>query len=237
MKNFVPKILILIFCLFAETGFSQTKVYLFPGQGSDYRIFQNLVFPENFDTVCMSYPIPDKNETLQQFAYRFVSQIDTDNRFILVGVSMGGMICSELSDTLHPEKTIIISSAKCAKELPKRYSFQQKIPLNKAVPKRLIKAGALFLQPIVEPDRNKFKEIFKSMLGSKSPIYLKRSANMIVNWQKQTFNQSIIHIHGSNDHTIPLKNVDANYVIPNGSHMMTLTMSDSINKIFEAIFY
>lgn len=230
-------ILFIILLLSSIKSYTQTTVYLFPGQGSDYRIFKYLEFPEIFDTVCMSYPVPDKNETLEHFAYRFIPLIDTSQTYIFVGVSLGGMISSVLSDTLNPEKTIIISSAKCASELPNRYSFQQKIPLNKIVPKRLIKVGALTLQPIVEPDRKKHKETFKAMLGSKDPAYLKRTVNMIINWQKDTYNSKIIHIHGTNDHTIPIKNVNADYIIENGSHMMALTLSDSINVVLKEIFY
>lgn len=216
---------------------AQSKtIYFFPGQGSDYRIFQDIEYPPEYNTVCFYYPVPKKGETLQEFAYRFIEKIDTTENYILVGVSLGGMMCSELADTLKPEKVIIISSAKCRNELPGRYKFQKTIPLNKLVPKKVIKVGALIAQPIVEPDRNNNKETFKAMLGAKKPLYLKRSINMIVNWDKRTYNEKIIHIHGTNDHTLPYRNIDVDYTIENGSHMMTLTKAEEINKILKEIF-
>ena len=148
---------------------------------------------------------------------------------------MGGMICSELSDFLSPEKIIIISSARCYDELPFRYRFQKKFPLYKIIPKGMLKIGAQILQPIVEPDRKKNKAVFKSMLKSKSPTYYKRTVKMIINWDRINCNSSIIHIHGTNDHTIPIGNVVANYKINNGSHMMTLTRGEEINKLIISI--
>ncbi len=213
----------------------KTLVYLFPGQGSDERIFSKINLDSNFLMVHVAYPIPDRGTTMKEYAYTISQQIDTTGKFVLVGVSLGGMICAELADFLNPDKIIIISGAKCRKELPFRYRFQKAVPLNKIIPKRLIKIGALILQPVVEPDRKQCKPIFVSMLKSKSPAYFKRTVNMIINWDMLLCNDRIIHIHGTNDHTIPFRNVKADYVIENGSHVMTLTRGDEINGILVSI--
>lgn len=212
-----------------------TIIYLFPGQGADERLFKHLAVPDGYDTVHISYPVPDKNETLESFAYRFIQEIDLSASFILMGVSLGGMICTELTDTIRPLRTIIISSAKTTHELPGRYTFQQKIPIYKIIPKRMVKGGARMLQGIVEPDRKNDKETFKDMLKAKDPLYLKRTANMIINWERTEYPQQIIHIHGNNDHTIPVKNVEYDYLVEDGSHMMMITRADEINQIIKGI--
>ena len=89
-----------------------TIIYLFPGQGADARQFKHLELPRGYDTVHISYPVPEKYENLTAFASRFIKEIDQSKPYILMGVSLGGMICTELSDTLSPLLTILISSAK-----------------------------------------------------------------------------------------------------------------------------
>jgi pimeloyl-ACP methyl ester carboxylesterase len=214
-----------------------TTVYLFPGQGSDERLFKNLVFPPGFDTVHISYPVPEKREDLHTYAMRFVQGIDTTHPYVLLGVSLGGMICTELSDTLSPEVTILISSAKCRAELPGRYTFLKQFPLNRILPKRLIKGGGRVLQGIVEPDRKYDKETFQSMLKQKDPLYLKRTIDMIVHWDRDTYSGRIIHLHGNKDHTIPVKNVRVDYLVEGGSHMMTLTRAGEISEILGNILH
>jgi pimeloyl-ACP methyl ester carboxylesterase len=212
-----------------------TIIYLFPGQGSDARLFKHLKLPEGYDTLHISYSVPDKREEMKEYAQRYISRIDTNSPFVLLGVSMGGMICTELTDTLNPVKTIVISSAKTADELPGRYTFQQTIPLNRIIPKRLTKAGARLLQGIVEPDRRNDKETFKDMLKIKDPLYLKRTVDLIVNWDRCAYPDQIIHIHGDKDHTIPIKNIEYDYLIVDGSHMMMITRASEINKILEEV--
>jgi pimeloyl-ACP methyl ester carboxylesterase len=212
-----------------------TLIYLFPGQGSDERLFKHLVVPPGFDTIHISYPVPEKREDLQTYAFRFIPRIDTTAPFILAGVSLGGMICTELADTLSPVRTILISSSKTCGELPGRYTFQKKIPLNRLIPKGLIKAGARLLQGVVEPDRKHDKETFKSMLKEKDPLYLKRTVDMIIQWDRTTHSDRIIHLHGNKDHTIPVKNVKVDYLVEGGSHMMMLTRADEINALLGPI--
>ena len=214
----------------------KTNVYFFPGQGSDQRLFSKIKFDTaEFNAVYFHYPTPEKNATMQSFAYQFIDSIDQKQPFILIGTSMGGMFCSELSDTLDPLSTIVISSAKERNELPHRYRFQRIVPIYKIIPKRFLLGGAKMMQPIVEPDRNKEKDTFKNMLADKDPTYMKRSIHLIVNWRKVGCSPKIVHIHGDKDNTLPIRKVKADYVVEGGSHMMTLTRGEEILEIIEQI--
>lgn len=225
----------LLLGIFRGASGQQVQVYLFPGQGSDERLFKHLRLPEGYDTTHVSYPVPDKGEDLKHYAMRFASLIDTAQPFVLLGVSLGGMICTELADTLDPEAVVLVSSAKTQHELPGRYTFMRRVPLDKIIPRGVVKASGRILQGIVEPDRKHDKETFKSMLREKDARYLKRTAQMIARWDRTIHSEKIVHIHGNNDHTIPVKNLEADYIVEGGSHMMMVTRAEEINAILEKI--
>ncbi|MEX2483268.1 MAG: alpha/beta hydrolase [Brumimicrobium sp.] len=224
--------IIITSCVFFVNAQEKKNIYLFPGQGSDCRIFSKLEFDTNrFEVSCFDYGVPMKDESLEDFALRISKYIDTTREFVLIGVSLGGMLCTELAHQINPSKTIIISSAKTMHELPKKYTLQRQVNLYKVIPANWYKKGALFLQPIVEPDRRNEKSTFKAMLKKKSPLYFKRTVKMLVLWNRTSCTEEIIHIHGDKDHTIPLDNLKPSYIVKNGSHMMTLTRARDINKI------
>ena len=223
--------LILLFNPKIQCQNERVHVYLFPGQGSDQRIFEKIEFPEYCIVENIIYPIPGEHSSLKDFALQLSDLIDTSGYTILIGVSFGGMICTEINNHLPIEKVILLSSAKCRNELPFRYKFQKYIPVYKVIPKTIIKKGALVAQPIVEPDRKKEKETFVDMLKRKDPQYMKRTVGLIVNWEGETVKKNIIHIHGSKDHTLPDKRIQHTILIEGGSHMMTLTRGEEINKI------
>jgi esterase/lipase len=217
-------------------GQTSTTIYCFPGQGSDKRIFDSLDIDKKYNIKVIEYGTPDKHMTMNSFARQLSEQIDTTQEFILIGVSLGGMICVELNEILSPKKTIIISSAKNRNELPNRYNFQKVIPIYKLFPGSILLAGAKILQPIVEPDRNKNKKTFKSMLNNKNSVYMKRTVSLIINWDRKVNTKTIYHIHGTNDHTLPIRKIKSpTYIVDKGSHMMTLTRSKDISEILNTI--
>ena len=218
---------------FARSPSSDTIIYLLPGQGADCRLFKYIEFP--YDTVHLEFPVPEKKTTLREYAHGFIPRIDTSKPFILIGVSLGGMICSELTDTLEPDLTIVISSAKYRAELPGRYKFQKTIPLNKIIPKGMTKWGAKVLAPIVEPARKQDQETFRSMIEAKDPAYIKRTVDMVINWNKEGYNDRIIHIHGDRDHTLPHRKVRYDYLVENGTHMMVYIRGDEVSRLINEI--
>lgn len=225
----------LIIIVFFATG-TQGKenkhtVYLIPGQGADARLYKNLILDTTFQVKHISYFTPDKGWDMKDFARELAKQIDTTETYSIIGVSLGGMLATEMADFLQPEKVIVISSAKNRKEFPGRYRIQKTIPVYRMIPGFVIKMGARILQPIVEPDRNKDKETFISMLKSKDPKFMKRTTTMILSWKRMSNNKNIIHIHGDNDKTLPPRFVHFDYLIEGGSHMMVLTRGKLVSEI------
>jgi pimeloyl-ACP methyl ester carboxylesterase len=207
-------------------------IYLISGQGSDERIFQEIAWNNSeFDVEYIPYKIPNRGEDMESYAIRMAESIDTSRNFSLVGVSLGGMICTEIATFLNPEKVLLISSAKARNELPFSYRFQHYIPIYAMVPRGILKAGARIAQPLFEPDRKSHQAVFIAMLKAKDKTFMKRSIRMIVNWQRTEYPATIVHIHGDNDHTLPLRLVKADRIVKNGSHMMTLTRAQDVSAI------
>lgn len=234
MKKYAQILFIILLFILFEAAFaraSKPKIYLIHGQGSDSRLFSKLKLNEAFDTIYLNLPLPAKGTNMQSFAQQLIPKIDTSGPFILIGVSLGGMVAAELNDILHPLQTIIISSAKNRNELPNRYKFMRVIPLYKLFPAFLIKGSSFIMQPLFEPDRKKEKVLFKNMLHNKDKLFLKRSIPIIIKWDKKdNIGKALIHIHGTKDHTIPIRNIQSPTIVKKGSHMMVLTQADLLSQ-------
>jgi pimeloyl-ACP methyl ester carboxylesterase len=222
-----------VFVLFSGLSAQPERktLYLIPGQGSDYRIYRYFKF-EGLDTVHVHYSVPRYAESMNSYARRLSQQIDTCDRYSIVGVSLGGMLAVEMSEFMNPEETIIISSAKNRHELPFRYRFMNKIPLNDVFGGAFLNATAPYAQIVVEPDSRHERDTCLSMLKNKNELFMERSVDMIVNWERDSSSSDIFHIHGNADRTIPIENVkDIDVVIEGGSHMMALTKGRQIAAI------
>ncbi|MBK7443621.1 MAG: alpha/beta hydrolase [Bacteroidetes bacterium] len=210
------------------------KVYLIPGQGSDCRIYKNLQFDARFDTVHINYITPLPLESMTAYAHRLSVQIDTTETFCIIGVSLGGMLATEMTDFMHPKKVIVISSATDSTEIPALYQFFNKHPIHRYIPSSVFKYSTFIMQPLYEPDRKLERATCNAMIAEKEDVFIKYATEMIVSWKRtpeQNENKTIIHIHGSADNTLPIESIKADYIIPGGSHMMALTQADTISVI------
>ncbi|MCI5058297.1 MAG: alpha/beta hydrolase [Flavobacteriales bacterium] len=215
---------------------NQKVVYLFPGQGSDGRLFEDLNLDPSFTVKNIEYIIPEKGASMEEYALALSKQIDTTSDYYLVGVSLGGMLATEISYILEPEKVVLLASAKNRYELPIRYRFQKRFPIYRLFGGRTLKYGAKIMQPIVEPTRSKeYRKVFQTMLNDKDPKFMSRALFMIMNWERKESNEQIIHIHGEKDRTIPIRNVDYNQMLEGGTHLMTLLRSCEISTLLNDV--
>lgn len=234
------KYVLIIFLLITgkiSMGQQLSRVYLIPGQGSDYRIYKNLQLEEQFDTIHIHYITPLPLESMQDYAIRLCAQIDTTTPFYIIGVSLGGMLATEMYDMVHPEKIIVISSATNATEIPNMYQFFNHYPLHRYIPASIFKYSTFIMQPLFEPDRKMERTTCNAMINEKELVFIKRATEMIVGWQRtpeDNTGKNIIHIHGDQDNTLPLSNISSEYIIQGGSHMMVLTRGAEISAIINS---
>jgi pimeloyl-ACP methyl ester carboxylesterase len=228
--NRILTFLLLIFPFFVQ-GQKIKHVYLLHGLAADSRLFSQLRLDSFYQIHPINLPVPERKETMKTYAQRIANQIDTSESFALIGVSFGGMVSTELAEIIPAKKVILIASAGCRNELPKRYLRMKKFPIYKIVPGFFMKWSSFLVQPLAENDRYKQRKTFNKMLLDKNPRFLKQATRLIMTWERTEKPPQLYHIHGTRDHTIPYKNVKADVTIPNGSHFMVLTEGEKMSKI------
>lgn len=231
----MPRLLFLsFFPLFAFTNILSQDyshiLYLIPGIGADGRIFKELKI-ENCDTVIIDFIVPEKNESLPEYAKRMAAKIDTSGPFSLLGVSFGGMIAVEISKFLKPEKLFLVSSAKTRNELPAHYRMAGYIPFDKLFTGNFFKKMGNLLRPVYEPESRRETAFFRQMTNDTDARVMKRSIHCIVNWKNDKCPENVIHLHGEKDRTLPIKNIKNPVEIKDGSHEIIFLHAEEISRI------
>lgn len=231
------KLFIFLFLFSGDSSLPKQKLYLIAGHGSDITVYSKVIFPENVDTVHLHWIKPIKNESMHDYALRFAQKIDTTQNYSIMGLSLGGMIACEMTTFLNPDKVIIISSAAGRSELPVRYRMLRNFEMYRIFSGKFYKSMTKIAQLTFEPDRKNAEDVFDEMIKNKDPDFIKRGIHMIANWEGEyEKNEKIIHIHGTKDHTIPIRNTCTDLKIEGGSHMMILTEPEKITSLLEVLF-
>jgi pimeloyl-ACP methyl ester carboxylesterase len=210
------------------------KAYFISGLGADRRAFYKIQLPPGFQPVYIDWIDPLPNERFEDYAQRLSASIDTSHDFILIGLSLGGMIASEIAKRIKPKKLIIISSLGCNSERPWYFKLAGKLGLHRIISPFLYKRATLLNTRMGTSDKET-KAIVYSYVKNADPAFIRWSLNEVMSWRHGERLPNLIHIHGSNDHLLPCKYVKADYVVKNGGHLMVMNKANEVNNILNEI--
>lgn len=206
------------------------KVYFISGLAADRRIFKNIRLPKGFEPVYLDWIHPEKNESLRAYALRLAEKIDVSEKFVLVGLSMGGMIAVEIANYLHAELTIIISSIPISKQLPPYFRIAAKMYLHHLVTIQLMKVAAI-AKRFFTTETKEDKEMLKAIIRESDPAFIKWALHAILSWENEIVPKSFVHIHGNKDEILLFKYTKPTHTITKAGHMMVMNRASEINEI------
>lgn len=209
------------------------KVYFISGLGADKRAFSflDLSFCE---PIFIDWIQPVKNESLSAYALRLKEQIkDADP--IIVGVSFGGMLATEMAKSDSSVKAILISSNKTKKEFPGIFMIGKYVPLYKWIPSAFLKRASLFRRLFFGPKGERQKKIFHQILNDTDTRFTKWAVYSILHWKNTVVPLNVTHIHGTSDKLLPYRLVKADYTINKGTHLMIMNHPLEISELLKKI--
>jgi pimeloyl-ACP methyl ester carboxylesterase len=210
------------------------KVYFISGLGADKRAFYKIKLPPGYQAVFLDWIVPLAGESFPDYAKRFSRSIKQDEEFVLIGLSFGGMLASEIAKIVSPKKLIIISSLSSYKELPWYFKLAGKLGIHRIISPSLYKQATI-MNRFMGAGNKEMKSIVYSYVNNIDPAFIRWSLNAIVHWSHTERLSKLVHIHGSNDHLLPCKYVKADYAIKNGGHLMVMNKAEEVNSILEKV--
>jgi len=206
------------------------KVYFISGLAADSRVFKYIQLPPDCEPVFLEWIKPVKNESLKDYSLRLAEKIDINEAFSLIGLSMGGMMASEIANKLNPVVTILISSVPSSKHLPFYFKTAGALKLQNAVPIALVKSAAV-VKRFFTAETDDDKKMIRQIIRESDNDFIRWAMGAILKWQRETVPSSYIHIHGTRDEVLPIRFTRPTHIIKKAGHLMIMTNAAQINEI------
>lgn len=211
------------------------KVYYISGLGADETVFQFLKI-KNAEPIFLHWLPPFKKETLAAYAIRLKEAYIPDHA-VVIGMSFGGMIATEIAKKFPHILSILISSVKIKSEFPVTYNLGKYFPIHRWVSGKFQKWFMMHSPRLFGAHTEKAKNIYQKIIENSNIHFNTWALDSIIYWKNTIVPPNCVHIHGTADHIIPYKNVQSDYKIKGGTHLMIINeaaeISDLINKIIE----
>lgn len=207
------------------------KAYFISGLGADASVFHRIKLPSRFDPVFLNWIEPLKDETFESYAGRLSQPIDAKEDFILVGLSLGGMMAVEMNKFLKPELTVLISSAVHKNELPRQGLLLGKAGIHKILPEKLFHSNNLISSRLIGLETKEDKSLAAAMIAKASIHFFRWAIDRIIRWENDFVPENMIRLHGTKDNIIPFPK-DKNIIpVTGGTHFMVFNRANEINEI------
>lgn len=208
-----------------------SKLYVFSGLGVDQRVFSRINFL-NRNVVFVPWIPPLPNESLAAYAKR-ISMPFKDENPILIGVSFGGMICTEIAKIIPVKKVLLISSIQHPNQLPLVYKIAGKLKLDQLVPAFIFQHVTFLNYFFFGISSSQDKKLLKEIMKDTDPNFLKWAIGSILRWNTSNISVPVVSIHGANDLVLPIIKFVPNIKIQNGGHFMIVTHSEEVQKALD----
>ncbi|MEO6253854.1 MAG: alpha/beta hydrolase [Ferruginibacter sp.] len=210
-------------------------IYCISGLGADERAFSKLKI-DGYTLQVIPWLMPEPAENLPHYAERMRTGIPEENP-ILMGLSFGGMVCTEIAKQVPVKKIILISSIKSSKEIPWWMKMVATLRLNKIVPLKSTKLTQPIQNRMLGVQTDEEKTLVACFRRDVDLPYTTWAVNQAINWKNDWQHPDTCHIHGDNDHMFPIKNIKPTFIIKKAGHFMIMNraaeVSTCINSVLE----
>ncbi|MEJ5055894.1 alpha/beta fold hydrolase [Sphingobacterium sp. MYb382] len=203
-------------------------IYVFSGLGVDRRVFDAIDF-RGLAVEFIPWIKPIKGETLRDYAQRIVVYMPDDNP-ILLGLSFGGMLATEIAKIKPVRKLVLIASAENREELPFICRLLGKYNLHKLIPTDFLKQSNSVSQWFFGCSQPSEKKLLKDILADTDKEFLVWAIDAMLKWKTIESVKNVIRIHGTRDRIIPLNSIKTTYIIEGGGHFMTVSHAKDVEE-------
>jgi pimeloyl-ACP methyl ester carboxylesterase len=220
------------YSLIEQSSLTNMKVYFISGLGADRRLFKNILLPVGNEAVFLDWIVPLANESLADYSRRLAEKIDTKESYALIGLSMGGMIVSEICKSHKPSLTIIISGIPVSSHIPFHLKLAGRLGIHRLIPARMLKSVTL-VKTAFSSESARDRMVLQEMIREIDDKFINWAIRAIMAWRNDTLPSSYIHIHGTWDRVLPIRFTKPTDLIEKAGHLMILNRASEINRILE----
>lgn len=210
------------------------NIIFLPGIGADKRLFTHL--QKKLGGSVISWPDHTGCKSIKDFAQKCIIEREIKPNDILIGFSFGAMVAKEIKEKLDDNRSstlFMISSCKNKYALDE--NFIKRAKYISKIPNFIFKFLITYIGPSFTTKskaEKKYLNLLKDMAKKADIDFLKWTIKVSANWSNKSEINSI-KIHGEFDEIIPYSKNDADIIIKDAHHLITLTHSEQILKIIQ----
>ncbi|TNF28360.1 MAG: alpha/beta hydrolase [Bacteroidetes bacterium] len=209
---------------------SRPQLFFISGLGADHRAFDRIDI-EGYEQRHLPWLVPDRKESFQSYVRRMAEPIHEAENPVVIGLSLGGMMASEMTTFIPHMKAILVSSIKAPEERSVLLKIGRVFPAQQLVSGNALKRMS-FLWTMAKRKYPKDEvDHMIRMFREQDERFLKWAIVNAPKWKGRGDIERISHIHGTADQMFPVKRINGYIPVEGGSHLMVYTRGKEVTEL------
>lgn len=210
---------------------AKPHIYFISGLGADHRAFDRIKL-DGYDYTHLPWLVPSWKDDIHSYARKLAEPIMKHENPIVIGLSLGGMLATEMTNFIPNLRVILVSSIKSSRERSNLLRLGRSFPIQRLMPPKLMQNMTFFYRVANRKKLN--KDDMHHMLGmfkDQDDKFLRWAIFHAPKWRGSGDESRITHIHGTADRMFPIKRIQNAIKVEGGSHMMVYSKGEEVTKL------
>lgn len=208
------------------------QLFFISGLGADHRAFDRIKL-DGYEQTHLPWIIPEWKDTMHTYARKMAEPILKAENPVVIGLSLGGMLASEMTTFMPNLKAILVSSIKSQEERSNILKLGRLFPVQGLMPPNTMQRFT-FMWELAQKKRLKgdAKHMIQ-MFKEQDDKFMRWAMVNAPKWRGKGDETRITHIHGTADRMFPSRRIKNFIPVHGGTHLMVYMKGDEVTKLIQ----
>jgi pimeloyl-ACP methyl ester carboxylesterase len=205
-------------------------IFFISGLGADHRAFDRIEL-NGYEQTHLPWIVPEWKDTMHTYAKKMAEPILKAENPVVIGLSLGGMLASEMTTFIPHLQVILVSSIKHRSERSNLLRIGRAFPIQGLMPPNTMKRFS-FLWKMSQKKRLKGDaDHMVQMFQEQDDKFMRWAILHAPKWRGKGDESRIAHIHGTADRMFPYRRIKNAIPVEGGSHLMVYVQGREVTRL------
>lgn len=211
---------------------AKPHIFFISGLGADHRAFDRIKL-DGYHQTYLPWIEPDWKDTMHSYAQKMAEPILKAEKPIVIGLSLGGMLASEMTTFIPHLQVVLVSSIKSHEERSTILKLGRVFPIQHLMPPNTMQR-LTFMWEIAQKKRLAGAERHMvQMFKEQNDKFMRWAIINAPKWRGKGDESRIAHIHGTKDRMFPFARIKNAIAVEGGTHLMVYVKGQEVTKLIK----
>ncbi len=209
---------------------SKPHIFFISGLGADHRAFDRIKL-DGYEQTHLPWIVPEWKDNMHTYARKMAEPIMNAENPVVIGLSLGGMLASEMTTFIPQLRVILVSSIKSHEERSNILKLGRAFPIQHLMPpntmQRFTFMWELAQKKRLQGDGKHMVEMFKDQ----NDKFMRWAIVNAPKWRGKGDESRIAHIHGTLDRMFPFRRIKNAIPVHGGTHLMVYVKGEEVTRL------